>query len=111
MPASAGSTPRSTWPAGPRARTGRRPSRPVGHGRLAKALPDAEKAVPLAPQDYRGYLARGRIVFERGSDGLADLRKAVELSKHADAAALNAYAAALAQTGKRADAVATQREA
>jgi tetratricopeptide (TPR) repeat protein len=83
----------------------------VEHGRLTKALPDAEKAVRLAPQDFRGYLARGRILFERGSDGLADLRKAVELSKHADAAALNAYAAALAHAGKRADAVAAQREA
>jgi tetratricopeptide (TPR) repeat protein/transglutaminase-like putative cysteine protease len=82
------------------------------HGRLTKALPDAEKAIKLTPQDYRGYLARGRVLFERGNSGaLPDLQKAVELSKHADAAALHAYAAALAQAGKREEAMAIQREA
>ncbi|HEX4591850.1 MAG TPA: hypothetical protein VH120_18070, partial [Gemmataceae bacterium] len=76
-----------------------------------KALPDAEMAIRLAPQDFHGYLGRGRVLFERGSNGLADLQKAVELSKRSDPAALNAYAAALAQAGKRTEAVAAQREA
>ncbi|HEY1375594.1 MAG TPA: hypothetical protein VGF55_02310, partial [Gemmataceae bacterium] len=81
-------------------------------GRLTKALPDAEKAVQLAPADFRGYLARGRVLFERGGDGaLADLRKAVELSKRSDAAALHAYAAALAGAGQKEEAVAAEREA
>src|SRR5437763_517043 len=104
---------RSNWPAGPRAKTGRCPSPPGGlagdaplgpayglravlnadRGRLTKALPDAEKAIRLAPQDYRGFLARGRVQLERGSAGaVADLQTAVGLSMHADAAALHAYA-------------------
>jgi tetratricopeptide (TPR) repeat protein/transglutaminase-like putative cysteine protease len=84
----------------------------VDHGRLVKASPDAEKAIQLAPSDFRGYLARGRIQFERGGDSaLPDLAKAVELSKRTDAAALHAYAAALAKAGKRDEAAAAQREA
>jgi tetratricopeptide (TPR) repeat protein len=84
----------------------------LDRGRLTKALPDAEKAIQLAPKDYRGYLARGRVLFERGNaTAMADLQKAVELSRHADAAALHAYAAALAQAGKREEAVGAQREA
>ena len=59
----------------------------VESGRLTKALPDAEKAIRLSPSDFRGFLARGRIQFERGSAGaLPDLNTAVELSKHSDAA-------------------------
>jgi transglutaminase-like putative cysteine protease/tetratricopeptide (TPR) repeat protein len=82
------------------------------HGRLTKALADAEQAVALAPDDYRGYLARGRVRFERGVNGaLADLEKAVELSRRRDAAALHALAAALAQTGRKPEAVQAQREA
>jgi Flp pilus assembly protein TadD len=82
------------------------------HGRLTKALPDAETAIQLAPADFRGFLARGRVLFERGNGAaIADLKKAVEFSNHKDAAALNAYAAALAQTGKRAEAVVAQRAA
>ena len=80
-------------------------------GRLVKSLPDAEKAIRLAPKDYRGYLARGRVLFERGGGGLADLQRAVELSKHTDAAVLHAYAAAALQAGKREDAIAAEREA
>jgi tetratricopeptide (TPR) repeat protein/transglutaminase-like putative cysteine protease len=84
----------------------------VDRGRLTRALPDAEKAVQLAPGDFRGYFARGRVLFERGSGGaVADLQKAVDLSKHADAAALHACAAALAQAGKRTEAAVLQREA
>jgi tetratricopeptide (TPR) repeat protein len=82
-------------------------------GRLSKALPDAEKAIKLAPSDFRGYLARGRVLLERGNHGgaKADLQKAVELSKHKDAPALHAYAAALALAGNRDEAIAAQREA
>jgi tetratricopeptide (TPR) repeat protein len=84
----------------------------VDRGRLTKGLPDAEKAIQLAPTDFRGYLARGRVLFERGnSSALADLEKAVDLSKHKDAAALHAFALGLAQAGKRKDASAAQREA
>jgi tetratricopeptide (TPR) repeat protein len=84
----------------------------VEGGRLTKGLPDAEKAIRLAPTDYRGYFARGRILFERGSgSALPDLQRAVELSKHSDAAALHSLAAVLAQAGKHAEAIAAQREA
>ena len=84
----------------------------VNRGLLTKGLADAEKAVQLAPTDFRGFLARGRIRFERG-DALAvsDLKKAVELSEHKNAAALHAYASALAHAGKRDDALAAQRTA
>jgi tetratricopeptide (TPR) repeat protein len=91
---------------------GLRAVRHVEGGRLAKALADAEEAVRLSPDDYRGYLARGRVRFERGTDGaLADLEKAVALSRRKDGAALSALAGALAQAGRKADAVAAQREA
>jgi tetratricopeptide (TPR) repeat protein len=85
----------------------------IDRGRLTKALPDAEKAIRLAPKDHRGYFARGRVVFERGNApaAVADLRKAVELSRRTDAAALHALAAALAQAGHRDEAVAAEREA
>lgn len=81
-------------------------------GRLAKGLADAEKAIELAPTDYRGFLARGRVKFERGdSTAIADLQKAAELSSRKDASVLHGLAAALAQSGKRDDAIVTQREA
>jgi tetratricopeptide (TPR) repeat protein len=83
----------------------------VENGRLTRALPDAEKAIRLSSTDYHGFLARGRILFERSGAALQDLQKAVELSKHADASALHAYAAALAQAGRQAEAIAAQREA
>ncbi len=82
------------------------------HGQLTKALRDAEKAMRLAPADFRGFLAHGRVLFERGNgNALADAQKAVELSNHKSAAALNVYGAALAQAGKRDAAIAAQREA
>jgi tetratricopeptide (TPR) repeat protein/transglutaminase-like putative cysteine protease len=84
----------------------------VDHGRLSKALLDAEKAIQLASSDYRGYLARGRVLFERDNrTGIDDLRKAVDLSKRKDAAALHAFSAALFHAGKGKEAIAVQREA
>jgi tetratricopeptide (TPR) repeat protein/transglutaminase-like putative cysteine protease len=85
----------------------------VGRGRLTKALPDAEKAIQLAPTDFRGFLARGRIRFERidVAAAVADLQKAVELSKHKDAAALHSHAAALMQLGRWKEAFDAQNEA
>ena len=52
------------------------------HGRLTKALADAEKAVALSPADAMGYLVRGRVRLERAADGaLEDLAKAVGVER------------------------------
>jgi tetratricopeptide (TPR) repeat protein/transglutaminase-like putative cysteine protease len=84
----------------------------VEKGRLIKALADAERAVALCPLEARGYYVRGRVRLERGAAGAeADLGKAVELSSHKDAAALHWLAAALAQSGRVAEALEAQREA
>jgi tetratricopeptide (TPR) repeat protein/transglutaminase-like putative cysteine protease len=81
-------------------------------GRLAKALTDAEEAITRAADDYRGYFVRGRVRLERGTDGaLADLEKAAGLSQRKDGATLHAFATALVQAGRRAEALAIQREA
>jgi tetratricopeptide (TPR) repeat protein len=82
------------------------------HGRLTRALIDAERAVALSPQEAPGYLVRGRVRLERGTDGaVADLTKAVDLSGHRDAMALHWLAAAQVRAGKRAEALVAQREA
>jgi tetratricopeptide (TPR) repeat protein len=81
-------------------------------GRLTKALADAEKAVALSPSEALGFLVRGRVRLERGSDGaLADLTKAVELTGRRDATALHWLAAARSRAGQLAEALAAQREA
>jgi tetratricopeptide (TPR) repeat protein len=81
-------------------------------GRLSKALADAERALPLAPEDARGWYVRGRVRLERGNkDALTDLEKAVELSRRQDAAILHWYAVALAQAGRAAEALTVEREA
>ena len=38
-------------------------------GRLTIALADADKAVSLSPAEALGYLVRGRVRLERGTDG------------------------------------------
>jgi tetratricopeptide (TPR) repeat protein len=82
------------------------------HGRLSKALADAEKSVALSPAEELGYQVRGRVRLERGAEGaLADLTKAVELSGHRDATALHWLAAARFRAGQVAEALAAQREA
>jgi tetratricopeptide (TPR) repeat protein/transglutaminase-like putative cysteine protease len=82
------------------------------HGRLTKALADADRAVALSPSEARGYLVRGRVRLERGADGaLADLTRAVELSARKDATALHWLAAAEYRAGQVAEALAAQREA
>jgi tetratricopeptide (TPR) repeat protein/transglutaminase-like putative cysteine protease len=82
------------------------------HGRLSKALADAEKAVALSPAEGLGYLVRGRVRLERGTDGaLTDLAKSVELSGRRDATALHWLAAARFRAGQVAEALAAQREA
>jgi tetratricopeptide (TPR) repeat protein len=84
----------------------------LDRGRLAKALRDAERAIELSPRAWHGYAARGRVRFERETDGaLADLEKAAELSSRKDAATLHALAAAHAKAGRTDKAVEVQREA
>ncbi len=84
----------------------------LDHGRLGKALADAEQAVALAPGEERGYYVRGRVRLERGSkEALADLEKAAALGGHKDGLVLHWLAAALVQAGRSREAVAVQREA
>jgi tetratricopeptide (TPR) repeat protein len=84
----------------------------LDRGKLARALPDAERAVALSPRDAGGYLVRGRVRLERGAAGaLADLEKATQLSGRQDADALAALADALSRAGRLAEAVAAQRAA
>ncbi len=91
---------------------GLRAVRHLDRGRLVQALRDAEQAIQLSPEDYRGYSVRGRVRLERGTEGaLADMTKAAELSGRKDAATLNALAAALAQAGRKDEALKAQREA
>lgn len=71
-----------------------------------------ERAVALAPNEPLGYQVRGRVQLERGSLGeLADLQKAVELSRRQDAFALHWLAAVQFRHRRPDDALATQREA
>jgi tetratricopeptide (TPR) repeat protein len=91
---------------------GLRALRTLERGQLTKALPDAEKAIALAPDDALGYLVRGRIRLERAQDGgLVDLKKAAELSRRKDAEVLHWLAAALSRAGQLAEALAAQQEA
>ncbi|HZY83211.1 MAG TPA: hypothetical protein VFE78_00155, partial [Gemmataceae bacterium] len=81
-------------------------------GRLTKALADADRAVALSSSEALGFLVRGRVRLERGTDGaLADLTKAVELTGRRDATALHWLAAARFRAGQVAEALAAQREA
>jgi len=81
-------------------------------GRLTKACADADQAIALSPDDARGYYVRGRIALERGSDkALSDLERAAKLSERKDAAVLHWLARALAQDGRKDEAIKTQREA
>lgn len=81
-------------------------------GRLTRALPDAEKAIALAPKDSRGFYVRGRVRLERANaQALADLVQAAALSRRKDPSVLHWLAAAQNQAGQKADALATQREA
>jgi tetratricopeptide (TPR) repeat protein/transglutaminase-like putative cysteine protease len=84
----------------------------LDRGRLVKALADADKALGLSRQDPRAYYVRGRVRFERGTDGaLTDLSRAAELTRRKDASILHALAAALCQAQRRDEALAAQREA
>jgi tetratricopeptide (TPR) repeat protein len=84
----------------------------LDRGRLARAMADAERAVALSPGEWRGYYVRGRVRLERGQEGaLTDLARAAELTGRRDALALHWLAAALAQQGRAAEALAAQREA
>jgi tetratricopeptide (TPR) repeat protein len=80
------------------------------HGKLGAALTDAEQAVRLSPKEPGGFYVRGRVKQERGDKGaLTDLARAVELSQKQDADMLHYLAAALFQSGKRAEALTAQR--
>ena len=76
-------------------------------GRLTIGLANADRAVSLSPAEAAlGYLVRGRVRLERGTDGaLADLVKAVELSSRKDATALHWLAAARYRAGQMAEAL------
>jgi tetratricopeptide (TPR) repeat protein len=82
-------------------------------GQLSRALGDAERAIGLSPRDARGYYVRGRVRLERaqGGDGLADLLRAAQITGRGDAQILHWLAMSLAQGGRHAEALATQREA
>jgi Flp pilus assembly protein TadD len=68
--------------------------------------------VALAPAEALGYLVRGRVRLERGTEGaLADLARAVELTGRRDATALHWLAAARFRAGQVAEALTVQREA
>jgi tetratricopeptide (TPR) repeat protein/transglutaminase-like putative cysteine protease len=84
----------------------------LDHGRLSKALADAERAVQLSPGEARGFYVRGRVRLERGRDGATeDLRKAVQLSGRNQAVELHWLATALRRQGKLEEALRCQREA
>jgi tetratricopeptide (TPR) repeat protein len=81
-------------------------------GRLLRASTDADRALTLNPNDGQGLYLRGRVRLERGeAAALADLVKAVELNGRKDPILLHWLAAAQYRGGKKADALATQREA
>lgn len=84
----------------------------LDRGKLTAAVRDAERAVTLSPQEFRGWYVRGRVRQERNQlGGLADLEKSAELSGRKDGAVLNALAAALHHAGRKAEALAAQKEA
>jgi tetratricopeptide (TPR) repeat protein len=81
-------------------------------GQLIRALADAERAITRGPAEARAYYVRGRVRFERGTDGaLDDLGRAATLSNRKDGLILHALAAAQLRAGRRPEALATQREA
>ncbi|HJZ89558.1 MAG TPA: DUF3857 domain-containing protein [Gemmataceae bacterium] len=84
----------------------------LDRGRLIQALPDAEKAIESSPEEARGYFVRGRIRLERGLPGvMMDLRKAVELTGSKDGRMLHWLAFALAEEGRKDDALKVQEQA
>jgi tetratricopeptide (TPR) repeat protein len=84
----------------------------LDRGRLSAALADAERAIVLTPARPEGYYIRGRVRLERAAAGaLEDLAKAAQLSGRTDAEVLHALAEALFEAGRKAEAVAAQKEA
>jgi tetratricopeptide (TPR) repeat protein len=84
----------------------------LDRGRLSAALADAERGIRLSPARPEGYFVRGRVRLERTAPGaLDDLAKAAQLSGRTDAEILHALADALFQAGRKAEAVAAQKEA
>jgi tetratricopeptide (TPR) repeat protein len=84
----------------------------LDRGRLIQALPDAEKAIESSPDEARGYFVRGRIRLERGLPGvMMDLRRAVELTGSKDGRMLHWLAFALAEDGRKDDALKVQEQA
>jgi tetratricopeptide (TPR) repeat protein len=84
----------------------------LDHGRLSRALADAERAVARGPKEPAGYYVRGRVRLERNAPGaLDDLQTAARLSGGQDADVLQALAEALFRAGRRDEALAAQRAA
>jgi tetratricopeptide (TPR) repeat protein/transglutaminase-like putative cysteine protease len=85
----------------------------LDRGRLRQALPDAERAVRVSPDEPRGYFVRGRVELERDNAEAAirDLNRAVELSHENDGRSLHWLAAALAQAGRKDQALQIQEKA
>jgi tetratricopeptide (TPR) repeat protein/transglutaminase-like putative cysteine protease len=82
----------------------------LDHGRLGRALADAERAVRLSPSYPAGYYVRGRVRQERGDPGaVADLLRAAELTGRSDAEVLHALGEALFEAGRRDEALEAQR--
>jgi tetratricopeptide (TPR) repeat protein len=82
-------------------------------GRLRQAADDIDKAVRLGTKEPRAFCVRGRVKLERGHtrSALLDLERAAELSGRKDATALHWLAAALAASGRTAEAIKAQQEA
>src|SRR5205823_12856491 len=85
----------------------------LDRGRLRQALPDTERAIRVSPEEPRGYFVRGRIGLERENAEAAvhDLQRAVELSHEKDGRSLHWLAVALAQAGRKDQALQVQEKA
>jgi tetratricopeptide (TPR) repeat protein/transglutaminase-like putative cysteine protease len=80
-------------------------------GHLRRAFADADAAAKLHPTEARALLVRGRVRLEQGNvtAALTDLRRATEASQRRDAIVLHWFAAALLESGRAKEAIATQR--
>jgi tetratricopeptide (TPR) repeat protein len=71
------------------------------HGKLVRALTDAEYALRTTPGYWLGHYVRGVVALEREKDALPDLTQAAKLSAEKDAATLLALGKALLKANKK----------